>query len=91
MNSVVHELDRDTGWSHFCSRATVLCFRTFVVMDKTGHFLSQRAYPTMALIQPRIDLTSEEDAASLFLTAPGMEELEVKIPTEESQPTATMK
>ena len=71
--------------------------RTFVVVGKDGNLMSQRAYPRMALIQPRLDLTRDYDddadeGPSLFLTAPGMEELQVKVPPRNSKdPTDEVK
>ena len=53
--------------------------------------MSQRAYPTMALIQPSMDLSNPDGPASLFLNAPGMEELEVKVPPADCKPTDTVK
>ena len=51
-----------------------------MLVDKDGTFITQRVYPAMALIQPKIDFNSELGSVPLFLTAPGMEEIEVKIP-----------
>ncbi len=65
-------------------------FRAFVIVDKTGHFASQRQYPTMALIQPRINLATEEEGVSLFLTAPGMEEIKVKVPSHDCKATGVI-
>ena len=65
----------------------MLPVRAFVVTDKKGHYASQRQYPAMALIQPRIDLASEEEGMSMFLTAPGMEEIEVKVPPHDCKAT----
>lgn len=60
-----------------------------MVVDQEKRFVSQRAYPRMALIQPRINFLSSQ--LSLFLTAPGMEDMEVKIPDDGSSlPTASI-
>ena len=45
----------------------------------------------MALIQPSMDLSNPDGPASLFLNAPGMEELEVKVPPADCKPTDTVK
>ena len=44
----------------------------------------------MALIQPRINLASKE-GVSMFLTAPGMEEIEVKVPPHDCKATDVIK
>ena len=43
----------------------------------------------MALVQPHIEVGSEEKGESLRLTAPGMEEIEVRVPSEDCKPTDT--
>ena len=52
--------------------------------------MSQRGYPTMALVQPQIDLSDEKGEVSLFLNAPGMEEIEIKL-SQGTRPTKTVK
>lgn len=47
--------------------------RQWVVLDATGHFLTQRAHPRMALIQTQLDHTA------LFLNAPEMPTLRVSL------------
>jgi Uncharacterized Fe-S protein len=47
--------------------------RQWVVVDRTGHFLTQRAHPRMALIQTELDDTA------LFLNAPEMPTLRVSL------------
>ncbi len=53
--------------------------------------MSQRVHPTMALVQPRLDLSNEIDGPSMFLTAPGMEEVVVKIPQNGATPTENIR
>jgi len=60
-------------------------------MDGRGKALTQRECPTMAKVRPRMDLNSEDEGVSLFLTAPGMEEIEVQVPEKESLPSMSVK
>src|SRR2546429_3307494 len=46
--------------------------RAFMVVDQTGHFITQRQQPRMALIQPTI----REDGA-ITITAPNMPEISI--------------
>lgn len=67
--------------SHAAVCATGLMFdREWMVVDTNGHFLTQRAHPRMALIQPAIDDVG--GAGKLTLCAPGMEDLGVDEPDE---------
>lgn len=49
--------------------------RQFMLVDESGVFLSQRKYPQLALVQPRVY------QHQLILTAPGMNELTVNFST----------
>ena len=52
-------------------QSTGLAFdREWMVVDTNGHFLTQRAHPRMALIQPH--LTTVDGVDGLTLSAPGM-------------------
>ena len=65
------------------------------MVDKEGHFLTQRRCPAMAQITPRLEILSEDRAGGvaggvvLHLTAPGMPELVVNEPPP-SAPTTTV-
>lgn len=56
--------------------------RQWVVVDEAGHFLTQRAHPRMALIQPALDATA------LFLNAPEMPTLRISLRAGESDAPA---
>ncbi|NYT24620.1 MOSC N-terminal beta barrel domain-containing protein [Alcaligenaceae bacterium] len=56
--------------------------RQWVVVDDEGHFLTQRQYPRMALVQPTLDETA------LFLNAPEMPTLRISLAKAESEPPA---
>jgi len=57
--------------------------REWVVIGDNGHFLTQRAHPRMALVQPALD------ASALFLNAPEMPTLRISLRPMESKMTAT--
>lgn len=61
--------------------------REWMVVDENGHFLTQRDYPQMATIVPRIK------ADTLELRAPGMLRLEIPLglPDPETAPTRTVR
>lgn len=48
--------------------------------------MSQRAYPTMALIQPEFSY-GIDGSVSFILKAPGMEEIRVEVPSDGVEPT----
>lgn len=54
--------------------------RRFMVVDKGGHMVTQRAVPTMALVRPTFD------GDALVVTAPGMPELRLPRLLEEGEP-----
>src|SRR5690554_7461170 len=57
--------------------------RQWVVADEHGVFLSQRTYPSMALVQPALDETA------LFLNAPEMPTLRVSLRRTDASAPAT--
>ncbi len=59
--------------------------RQWMLVDTNGLFLSQRKYPSMALIQPK--MTS---ATSLLLQAPGMKNIEVNLSDESQDMSVTV-
>ncbi len=59
--------------------------REWVVVDSNGRFLTQRAHPRMALIQPALDATA------LFLNAPEMPTLRISLqPVETRRPAVPL-
>lgn len=65
------------------SQAGLSYDRQWVVVDDQGIFLTQRTYPSMALVQPALD------EAALFLNAPDMPTLRVSLRKSEPHPPAT--
>lgn len=60
--------------------------RQWVVVDDSGNFLTQRAHPRMALVQPALDATA------LFLNAPEMPTLRVSLrPAESDAPAVPLR
>ena len=60
-------------------QSTGLAFdREWMVVDTNGHFLTQRAHPRMALIQPH--LTTVDGVDGLTLSAPGMNDFTLIAP-----------
>ncbi len=60
--------------------------RRFLVVDVTGHFLSQRSMPRMALVETALH------PRDLVVSAPGLRELHVPLPhADEHAPEATVK
>ncbi|XP_071498842.1 mitochondrial amidoxime reducing component 2-like [Diadema antillarum] len=49
--------------------------RSFIIVDEEGRFITQRVYPSIALIIP----TLSEDRRSLLINAPGMPTLQVPL------------
>jgi len=60
--------------------------RCWVIVNKEGHFMSQRTTPTMALIQPSLEYQDDDDSVLLHLTAPGMPEVVLENPGPEATP-----
>ena len=57
-----------------------------MIVNKEGHFMSQRTTPTMALIQPSLEYQDDDDSVLLHLTAPGMPEVVLENPGPEATP-----
>lgn len=54
--------------------------RAFVVVDSAGQLMTRHVYPAMAQVLPHVDVAAREENVSLRLTAPAMEEIEVRMP-----------
>ena len=61
-----------------------------MVADRNKEALSQFGYPTMALVKPTIEVTSEGETL-VHLSAPGMQELVVSEADSRDSPTEILK
>ncbi|DAZ92404.1 TPA: hypothetical protein N0F65_003787 [Lagenidium giganteum] len=60
----------------------ILHDRAWMFIDTTGKFISQRRYPKMACIVPKLINPHDENTAAVVLTAEGMDDLVVPIISE---------